>query len=109
MGELPLRLAGPEPKLSDKTKEDISTCLMPMIENLPNHYRQAVMLAEIQGRTQKEVAKEQGISLSGAKSRVQRGRAMIKDMMLGCCHFEFDRRGNVIDYERRGDCSCDTC
>jgi RNA polymerase sigma-70 factor (ECF subfamily) len=107
--ELPPRLAGPEPKLSDKAKEDISTCLMPMIENLPDHYRQALMLSEIQGRTQKEAAEEQGISLSGAKSRVQRGRAMIKDMMLGCCHFEFDRRGNIIDYERRGDCSCCTC
>jgi hypothetical protein len=33
--ELPPTLAGPEPKLSDKAKEDISTCLMPMIENLP--------------------------------------------------------------------------
>lgn len=107
--ELPPTLSGTESKLSDKAKEDISTCLMPMIESLPDHYRQVVMLSEIQGRTQKEVAEEQGISLSGAKSRVQRGRAMIKDMMLGCCHFEFDRRGNIIDYERRGDCSCCTC
>jgi RNA polymerase sigma-70 factor (ECF subfamily) len=98
MEELPPSLAGPEPKLSDKAKEDISACIMPMIENLPDPYRQAVMLSEIQGRTQKEVA-----------SRVQRGRAMIKEMMLGCCHFEFDRRGNIIDYERRGDCSCCTC
>lgn len=107
--ELPPRLAGPELKLSDKEKEDISNCLMPMIESLPDPYRQAVMLSEIQGRTQKEVAEEQRISLSGAKSRVQRGRAMIKDMMLGCCHLEFDRRGNIIDYERKGDCSCCTC
>ena len=106
--ELPSALAA-ESQLSDQAKDDINNCLVPMIQSLPDHYREALMLSEIQGRTQKEVAEKQGISLSGVKSRVQRGRAMIKDMMLGCCHFEFDRRGNVIDYERRGDCSCDTC
>jgi len=107
--ELPVKLTAKEPELSEEVREDINSCIMPMIENLPEPYREAVMLSEIQGRTQKEVAKKQGISLSGAKSRVQRGRVMIKDMMLGCCRFEFDRRGNVVDYERRGDCQCDTC
>ncbi len=109
MEELPSALAG-ESELSDKARDDINGCLLPMIQSLPDHYREAVMQSEIEGRTQKEVAEKQGISLSGAKSRVQRGRAMIKDMMLGCCHFEFDRRGNVIDYESRGgNCSCEAC
>jgi RNA polymerase sigma-70 factor (ECF subfamily) len=74
------------------------------IQELPDMYREAITLTEIDGLTQKELAERAGISLSGAKSRVQRGRAMIKDMLLACCHLEFDRRGNIVDYRRRDDC-----
>jgi RNA polymerase sigma-70 factor (ECF subfamily) len=73
-----------------------------MIERLPDHYRQAVMLSEIEGLKQREVAIKQGISLSGAKSRVQRGRKMLKEMLMAGCHFEFDHRGTVIDYQENG-------
>jgi RNA polymerase sigma-70 factor (ECF subfamily) len=40
-----------------------------------------------------------GISLSGAKSRVQRARQQLRDMILDCCRVERDVRGNVMDYE----------
>jgi RNA polymerase sigma-70 factor (ECF subfamily) len=64
-------------------------------------YRQAVQLSEIEGLPQQEVADRLGLSLSGAKSRIQRGRLMLKDELERCCRFEFDRRGNVMDYEPR--------
>jgi RNA polymerase sigma-70 factor, ECF subfamily len=47
---------------------------------------------------------ELGISFSGAKSRVQRARAKIKEQLLDCCHFQFDRAGQIIDYQPRRDC-----
>ncbi len=108
---LPSTLTTPDDELSNRAREDIDACLMPMIRSLPDPYREAVILSEIEGKTQREVAQKQGISLSGAKSRVQRGRVMIKDMMFGCCNFEFDKRGNVIDYERKKKCDsqCDGC
>jgi RNA polymerase sigma-70 factor (ECF subfamily) len=71
--ELPAALAIVEPEVRDKARGDIDACLMPMIQALPEPYRGAVMLSEIEGLTQKEVAEKQGITLSGAKSRVQRG------------------------------------
>jgi RNA polymerase sigma-70 factor (ECF subfamily) len=109
--ELPPTLTAPDEEFSNTASEDIDACLLPMIRSLADPYREAVMLSEIEGRTQKEIAEQQGISLSGAKSRVQRGRAMIKKMMFGCCRFEFDKRGNVLDYERKGDsdCQCEEC
>jgi RNA polymerase sigma-70 factor (ECF subfamily) len=103
MGELPEELAATEPELIDRAREDIDACVVPMIEALPENYRQALMMSEIEGLTQKEVAERQSLSVSGAKSRVQRGRAMFKDMLFDCCKFEFDHRGNVMDYERKGD------
>lgn len=70
-----------------------------MVRQLPDGYREAVQLSEIDGLPQQEVADRLGLSLSGAKSRIQRGRVMLKGVLEQCCHFEFDRRGNVMDYE----------
>jgi len=108
MEKLPETLTISELEPGDKVRQEIAAWLLPMIQTLPEHYRQALMLSEIEGLTQKEVAEKQGVSLSGAKSRVYRGRSMIKDMLLGCCHFEFDRQGNVIGYEGKGE-TCDQC
>lgn len=101
--DIPDHLTYPED--DRKVLREISTCMMPMIENLPNIYREALILSDIEGLSQKQVAEIQGISHSGAKSRVQRGRRMLKDMMLRCCRFEFDRKGSVIDY-RKNDQDC---
>ena len=81
-----------------------------MVQSLPDPYRQAIMLAEIEGLPQKAVAEKLGLSFSGAKSRIQRARSLVRDLLDQCCHFTYDGRGNVIDYERHGpDCGCDTC
>ncbi|MEE9435742.1 MAG: RNA polymerase sigma factor SigZ [Candidatus Adiutricales bacterium] len=106
--ELPESLAAPEEDESEKTREEIAGWLLPMIRSLPEPYREALILAEIEGLTQREVAKMQGLSLSGAKSRVQRGRSMLKDTLVECCRFEFDHQGKVVDYERKGH-GCDNC
>jgi RNA polymerase sigma-70 factor, ECF subfamily len=78
--------------------ETLSQSLREMIEALPDSYRQALLLTEYGGLTQAELAAKLGISVSGAKSRVQRARDKIKDALLTCCHFELDRYGRVIDY-----------
>jgi len=49
-----------------------------------------------------------GLSLSGAKSRVQRSREKLKQLLLGCCHLEFDRWGNVVDYKHKSN-ECKFC
>jgi RNA polymerase sigma-70 factor (ECF subfamily) len=75
------------------------------IETLPEPYRQALVLTEYEGLSQKELASREGISLSGAKSRMQRAREKLRDLLLTCCHFELDRRGKIIDYHARC-CAC---
>jgi RNA polymerase sigma-70 factor (ECF subfamily) len=72
-----------------------------MIGMLPDGYREAVQLAEIEGQTQQEVADKFGITLSGAKSKVQRGRAMLRDALNECCTFHFDQAGRVMDCDPR--------
>lgn len=70
-----------------------------MLNYLPEKYRKAVRLADLEGMTQAQLADHLGLSLSGAKSRVQRGREQLKALLTECCKFEFDCRGQIIDYE----------
>jgi RNA polymerase sigma-70 factor (ECF subfamily) len=72
-----------------------------MIERLSEDYRQAVTLVDLEGLTQQAAAVKLGLSLSGTKSRVQRGRRQLKRMLEVCCTIELDRRRGVTDYDVR--------
>ena len=84
--------------------DTVASWLSAMIADLPTKYREAIVLTELEGLTQTKLAETLGISLSGAKSRVQRGRLKLKEMLLDCCHLEFDSLGNIIDYTRNEAC-----
>jgi RNA polymerase sigma-70 factor (ECF subfamily) len=93
----------------DPDLDGLKAAFRRMIYSLPEPYREALVLTEFEGMTQKQLAERAGISLSGAKSRVQRGRDQLKGMLLDCCRFEFDARGRVMDCEPRAGGSCPEC
>ena len=78
---------------------ELAASVHEMLNCIPEKDRQALTLTEIQGLTQAEMADQLGLTISGAKSRVQRAREKLKDAFLDCCHFEFDRFSKVIHYE----------
>lgn len=90
-----------EPDLS--THAEIAGGLRELIDGLPEKYARALVLVDLQGRPFHEAARALGLSVSGAKSRVQRGRAMVRDALMRCCHFVLDRYGTILDAER---CCC---
>lgn len=100
-------LPSPEDETNDLA-ERLAPGIRTFVESLSPPYREAFVLTEVQGMSQVELANRLGISISGAKSRVQRARAQLKQMLLDCCHFEFDRLGSVVDYYPRVDC-CTRC
>jgi len=69
-----------------------------MVDQLPAIYREAIRLSEIEGLPQAEVARRLGLSLSGAKSRVQRGRQQLLKMLTDCCSFELDHNRRIVDF-----------
>jgi RNA polymerase sigma-70 factor (ECF subfamily) len=95
---LPEQMAAPAPE-RDAIAE-LAACLQPLIDRLPATYRTALVMSEIDGLPQREVADRLGLSLSGAKSRVQRGREHLRRLLTECCDIEIGRRG-VVAYERR--------
>ena len=85
------------------------TCLAPMLRQLSPTYREAVILADLEGITQAEGAERLGVSVSGMKSRVQRGRRQLKAVLDACCRIDLDSRGGLVGYERRAPDSCTRC
>lgn len=80
---------------------DLAKCVAPLVRSLPEPYREALLLTEIGGLSQTEAGRRLGISSSGMKSRVQRGRIKLKAALLRCCAVELDHRGAVLDYRPR--------
>jgi RNA polymerase sigma-70 factor (ECF subfamily) len=108
-------LGDTDPAADGKDRFDDSQCRCAewtgeLIGQLPETYREAIRLSEVEGLSQQEVADRLGLSLSAAKSRIQRGRAMLRDVLDRCCHFEFDRRGNLLDIDPKPDRTvCKSC
>jgi RNA polymerase sigma-70 factor, ECF subfamily len=83
----------------------VADCLKKMIVTLPEKYRQAIELAELKDISQTEFAEQLGISYSGAKSRVQRARKMLRERMETLFKIETDAYGNVIVCEDKISCT----
>lgn len=98
-------VAEPAPQADEGAAAELARCLVPLIRELPKAYGEALLLTEIEGLSQAAAAERLGLSPSGMKSRVQRGRAKLKQALLRCCRVEVERRGGVLDYRaRQGDC-----
>jgi RNA polymerase sigma-70 factor (ECF subfamily) len=100
-----------EAELEDASSEQLlALAVEPFIGMLPSPYREALTLTELQGMTQKDAAEKLGISVSGMKSRVQRGRALLRERLEQCCAIALDARGRVIACEPRDPgLSADAC
>jgi RNA polymerase sigma-70 factor (ECF subfamily) len=98
---------GPAPE------EILAPFLGELVGSLPTPYRDALTLTELDGLTQTEMGRRLGLSTSGAKSRVQRGRTMLRERLLDCCDIELDGSSHVVEFSyRRPDpppqeCPCD--
>ena len=102
--ELPSNLAHPEVPTEELIQAKLALCMRPMIESLPGTYADAMCLTELDELPQEKAAQRLGISLTALKSRVRRGRAQLKKMLLQCCEFELSTGGRVLDYWPRQAC-----
>jgi RNA polymerase sigma-70 factor, ECF subfamily len=104
------RLEAQEPDASDELASELLGCLSSFVAELPSPYREAITLTELEGLSQREAASMLGLSVSGMKSRVQRGRERLRETFERCCELTQDARGRVIGCEpRSGRSSLDRC
>lgn len=85
----------------DTIEREVAAHAALFVSMLPSPYREALTLTELEGLTQKEAAEMVGISVSGMKSRVQRGRQKLRASLDACCHIAVDARQRVVACEPR--------
>jgi RNA polymerase sigma-70 factor (ECF subfamily) len=86
--------------------ECVSLCLKEMLQQLPAKYREAIELTEFENLSQIQLAERLQISYSGAKSRVQRARQILRAKMDETYHIRLDAYGNAITCKNRVPCGC---
>ena len=99
--------AEPDTAARREAEAELAPCLTVMIGRLAEPYRTAIELTSLRGLTQAEAARHAGISVSGMKSRVQRGRDQLRQMLVRCCEIDVDARGGVSDFHLRLTGACD--
>ena len=100
-----------EPELVERAPNratrELARCVQPLIEDLPAKYRDALLAVDIEGQTHHAAAAQAGISTSGMKSRVQRGRHHLRDLLTRCCAVHVTRDGAISAYEPpAAPCAC---
>ena len=95
--KLPEEILSPDKTINKEVENSLNSCLLTLINNLPDLYKEALIHSEINGETQKKLATLKNISLSAVKSRVQRGKKILKMELEKCCSFEFDHNGKIME------------
>jgi RNA polymerase sigma-70 factor (ECF subfamily) len=107
----PIASVDPVDEATSHDEERVLACrvdehLALLVALLPEPYRSAVRATELEGMSQSEFARREGIALSTVKSRVQRGRARLRAMIEALCKVTVDARGHLVACDPRDDDGC---
>lgn len=92
---------------TENTLKQLSNCMLPMIQALPERYRHPLILSEIEGKKYNAVAADLGLSVPAVKSRILRGRKKLQQRLLSCCTLYRNNAGETVDYEQKNNGFCD--
>lgn len=81
--------------------DSLAACLPRVLSELNAEDREAITLCDIQGLSQQAFARLKGLSLPGAKSRVQRARKRLRQQLTSACQVRFEANGQVSDFVPR--------
>ncbi|QIL76562.1 sigma-70 family RNA polymerase sigma factor [Hymenobacter sp. HDW8] len=93
-----------EAESESEAYQEAAEYILPMIQLLPPTYAEPLRLADVEGMKQQDIAQQLGLGLSATKSRIQRGREMLRDVFTECCLLETDAQGHLLGFAIRSDC-----
>lgn len=97
--QLPEQMAGdnePVAKVDQQViRAEMNACIRGYIDQLPDPYRTALLLSDVEGFSNREIAEILQISLDNVKIRLHRARRMIKESLKNHCDFYHDERSEL--------------
>ena len=85
---------------------EMTGCISHMLKELPGNYSEALKIVYLEWKSQKELSEKLWISIPWAKSRIQRGRRILKENFIKCCKPEYNKNWNIIDLHKK---KCTKC
>jgi len=83
-------------------RKEMSSCVHDYINALPESYRAVVLLSDIEGLTNQEIAEVLELTVDTVKIRLHRGREKLKEKLRNGCSFERDE-DNVLVCDPKAD------
>ncbi|WP_405208033.1 sigma-70 family RNA polymerase sigma factor [Aquimarina sp. LLG6339-5] len=86
-----------------------STCVCDLSEfviktYLPEEYSKPLYLSDIKQKSQQEIAQILNLSLTATKSRIQRARKKLKEIISECVDINYNDRGEIFDFQLKKGC-----
>ncbi len=90
-------IAAAGPRLDQALEQDeMSSCVQSYLAELSDTYRAVILLHDVEGMTNPEIARMLGISLPTVKIRIHRAREKLRDALANACSFSSDERGVLL-------------
>ena len=94
-----------EESMPENDADSPENCLLPLINHLPEKYREPLLQSEIYGKKQAEVSEMLNLALSTTKSRIQRGRKLLQQGFMDCCNYKLNENGYLVgEHQSKEDC-----
>jgi RNA polymerase sigma-70 factor, ECF subfamily len=81
-------------------RKDMNECIRGLVNDLPENYRTVLVLGDLEGFTNAEIAEILGLSLDAVKVRLHRARLRLKQSMDRACNLYRDER-NELSCDRK--------
>lgn len=89
----------------EEAVNELSNCITPFINQLPEDYIAIMKLSEIENFSQKEIGAKFDMNYTTVRSKIQRGRVKLKDLISNCCTVIQGGKGGIIDFKKNGNCN----
>lgn len=91
-GPMPVHIMEGEQRV---IRREMNGCIRSVVDTLPESYRSVLILSEMEGIQDSEIAAILGISLQAAKIRLHRARARLRQELEKTCEFYRDERNEL--------------
>lgn len=105
--KIPTTIIKDQPEIAETSMSGTCICDLSgfVIQNyLPKQYADALYLSDIEQKPQKEIAKILDLSLTATKSRIQRGRKKLKELVTDCIEISYNNKGQITGFLLKDDC-----
>lgn len=85
----------------DSATQELGKCVGSFVNQLPEEYRELMILSELKDMPQKEIAELLNLNYVTVRSKIQRGRKKLKELFEGCCTILQGGKGSIIDFESK--------